>query len=157
MSNGILINIGTDLFLKSDKYSFFICVDKGDTKFPGGVISRYYKPMSWHNAISDTEHCIARNNYEISDETINFINKEKEFFKWINESKFEMTKIDIIDHSIEPESTNYVLKEKGKNFCYPSSFKNALKSLYLQIIRNSDFNNFTQIFELINTIKSTIK
>jgi hypothetical protein len=49
----MLLRIDDTTVIKSDRYCFMQCVDKGLTKFPGGVQSIYFKPVKFYGSFSN--------------------------------------------------------------------------------------------------------
>lgn len=154
MSNSIFLHIADDYYLKSDSNSFSICIDKGDTKFPGGLIAKYYKPITWYYSISDIKDRINKLNIKPIDDFSKYISEERQFFKILSENKCKFEGFVFQNYEFETSVDSASLKLNDKYIAHTYNVGNLFKSCYIHHLRHSNIDNYNDLFETLIVFKN---
>lgn len=130
-----------------------VCIDKGDTKFPGGLIAKYYKPIRWHTAISDIPETLQRLEINSNKELDEYIKQELDFFKILKSIKSKSENFKIIDYCFESNS-DISLKFNDKYIAYTNGIGPAFRFSYIHYLRNSNIDNYNDLFEALLLFKN---
>jgi hypothetical protein len=145
----MLIQISDELFVKSDNYNFMICVDKGDVKFPGGVISRYYKPFLFVNVLNMIPS-VKEDKY--FDGFTRYCADEIQFKKSLSGVAYNGD-ITVFEQDIIKSSDCFVVKNGSlKSYCH--NFNLAVWQAYINAVRVSDISTMDELYSIMNDFKS---
>lgn len=139
----MLIRIDDLIVIRSDRYCFMICHDKGMTKFPKGLVAPYYKPFAFVGCFHEIEHIIKRENSETS---LEIFKKDQDLEKWLYTipSK-DFTSYKILGRTINFDKDCYTLNF-GHFKTYNSSLGSALYGCWTFYLREAE--EFQEFFDL---------
>jgi len=158
MTSSVLIKLNDEYYIKSDRHSFSMCLDRGDRKFPGGIVSRYFEPITWHGSISEMEYTINRKEINPNPEYLNFADMEKEFFQFCaNVDEEFKSEISIANFEIVFDKDSIVLKDGKKNLSYHNKIGQAIKNAYIMKLRVSETNSWEKATDILNIVHKQAK
>jgi len=79
----MLFRINDDITIKSDRYTFMICQDKGLTRFPKGVEAYYHKPIRYCRFFHEILESAQNIGVSICDRIRSVIDKEIKLFNFL--------------------------------------------------------------------------
>lgn len=149
----MLLRIDEELVIKSDRYCFMVCQDKGKQKFPGGVVADYFKPLTYHGCISS----ITVNNDKLKD----VVKAEIALFEQIHSLKINREEVNFMGFTAVKDRDCIMVKIAAGYNLYYGTINQALTSCWSHHLRISDdfghSSNDQSVFGTYDGILSCLK
>jgi hypothetical protein len=147
----MLIRINEKFVIKTDRYCFMICVDKGMRPFPGGIVRQYFEPSKYCHSLKQTIECKTTHDgghYDVvnvfdgcklPDDYIEACNKENELYEFLESSKFSEKEYELFECKVKPCRNYYTVSIPGRDV-YPSTLASSIFTCHSSNLReNLDF------------------
>lgn len=141
----MLLRIDEEFVIKTDRYCFMICKDKGMTKFPNGVEALYYSPVKYCRTLGSTigvttthdggHHDLISifDGHELPNDYVTVCEEEGKLISYLNEMSFNDRDDKIFGCKIK-KCRNYYIAECGRRI-FPTTYGSAIFCCYLHHLR----------------------
>lgn len=106
----MLLRVDDSVVLKSDRYCFIVCHDKGITRFPGGVEGNYYKPVRYCGLFHEIKISLDKEDANISTDLLELMRLEYEMWSCLSKFKRDIDKYNICKSEIKFDKDCFINK-----------------------------------------------
>lgn len=158
----MLLRVDDAIVVKSDRYTFMTCHDKGFTRFPGGNEGNYYKPVRYSGPFNEIKYSLDKEDANISNDLFELIRLEYEmmYFLLVDFSCSSDDEYEIFGSFIKFDIDYYVNKYKTYKTYYPklgpSLYMAWICHLREGICGQTEFCNVQDILENMKLFKDKV-
>lgn len=146
----MLIRLNDKWVIKTDRYQYMLCVDKGPTKFPGGIIAPLYSPNKFCSTLCSTITAKTKRDDNmvgvLDDQQIDAVyiaacEAEEELYELANHIDGDVDECEMFESHIEFHKDHYVVtlpvrngdgsvEKLGSHHVYPPTYGSAIMDCY---------------------------